>query len=206
MRDDFREDTKRVLAARAGNRCSNPGCRAPTSGPQVEDRQVLNVGVAAHVTAASAGGPRFDGTLSADERLGASNGIWLCQTCAKLVDNDPIRFNVDVLRDWKVAGEGSALSEIGKPPVDVSFSDARRKAQAILAWKDRRVTLAHMNSGKAAILLGPIRGRAEVTLVDCNDLFVTIRNGETARSISLSSIDVSFDNSNDRLELQERLG
>jgi hypothetical protein len=108
MRDDFREDTKRVLAARAGNRCSNPGCRAPTSGPQVEDRKVLNVGVAAHVTAASAGGARFDGALSADERLSASNGIWLCQTCAKLVDNDPIRFNVDVLRSWRVAGEGSA--------------------------------------------------------------------------------------------------
>lgn len=117
-----------------------------------------------------------------------------------------MRFSADVLRDWKVAGEGSALSEIGKPPVDVSVSDARREAQAILAWKDKRVTLAHMNSGKAAILLGPFRGRAEVTLVDCNDLFVTIRNGETARSISLNSIDVSFDNSSDRLELQERLG
>lgn len=131
---------------------------------------------------------------------------WHPRQASGIVDNDPIRFNVDVLRDWKVAGEGSALSETGKPPGDVSFSDARRKAQAILAWKDKRVTLAHMNSGKAATLLGPIRGRAEVTLVDCNDLFVTIRNGETARSISLNSIDVSFDNSSDRLELQERLG
>src|SRR5579871_1727431 len=57
MRDDFSEEVKRTLAARVNYFCSNPDCRAQTTGPQVDPSKVLNVGVAAHITAASDGGP-----------------------------------------------------------------------------------------------------------------------------------------------------
>jgi hypothetical protein len=42
------------------------------------------------------------------------NGIWLCQTCAKLVDNDAQRFPADLLREWKAGAEAEALQRIGK--------------------------------------------------------------------------------------------
>ena len=204
MRDDFGEDVKRVLAARVGSRCSNPECRAQTSGPQVDEAKALNVGVAAHMTAASPGGPRFDGSLSSEARSSADNGIWLCQTCAKLVDNDPLRFSADTLRGWKEAAEASALTAVGKTATPPPATDAERKAQTIGLWKGKTVTLSHMNTGKAAVLLGPVRGYAVVTVEDCNNFYVTIKSGDTLRSISLTNIDVSFDNSNGRLELQER--
>jgi hypothetical protein len=54
---------------------------------------VIDVGVAAHITAASPGGPRFDPNLSDKERASATNGIWLCQNCAKLIDNDVAQFS-----------------------------------------------------------------------------------------------------------------
>lgn len=114
MRDDFSEESKRVIANRAGNRCSRPSCRALTSGPQVDPIRALNVGVAAHITAASAGGPRFDPILSSAKRRHPHNGIWLCQTCAKLLDNDPLRFPADELRRWKRETEDEALSQIGR--------------------------------------------------------------------------------------------
>jgi hypothetical protein len=114
MRDDFTEDMKRAIANRAANRCSNPECRAVTSGPQLDPTKTLNVGVAAHITAASAGGPRYDQSLSSEQRSHASNGIWLCQTCAKLVDNDPARYPARLLREWKSKAEEAALSKIGK--------------------------------------------------------------------------------------------
>ena len=101
MRDDFTEEVKRTLAARVGNHCSNPGCRALTSGPQVDPGKALNVGVAAHITAAAPAGPRYNPLLLSQERCHADNGIWLCQTCAKLVDNDPSQFPAHVLRAWK---------------------------------------------------------------------------------------------------------
>jgi hypothetical protein len=90
---------------------------APTSGPQVSSAKSLNVGVAAHITAASIGGPRYDARLLQEERESIKNGIWLCQNCAKLVDNDPHQFTVEILRRWKKQGEDHALAEIGQTRV-----------------------------------------------------------------------------------------
>jgi hypothetical protein len=112
MRDDFSLKTKELLAKRVANRCSNLGCRQLTSGPQEDPIKAVNIGVAAHITAASADGPRFDPSLTPDERRSVENGIWLCQSCAKLVDNDPIRYGADVLRQWKVLAEKSATREL----------------------------------------------------------------------------------------------
>lgn len=112
MRDDFSLITKELLAKRVAYRCSNPGCRQVTSGPQEDPAKVINIGVAAHITAASADGPRFNPSLTADERSSVENGIWLCQSCAKLVDNDPLRYGVDVLHQWKTLVETTAAREL----------------------------------------------------------------------------------------------
>ena len=114
MRDDFPDSTKRTVAARTAYRCSNPACRAQTSGPQVDPVGTLNVGVAAHVAGASPLGPRYDVAMTPEQRADTDNAIWLCQTCAKLVDNDTARFTVAVLHEWKTKAEALALSEIGQ--------------------------------------------------------------------------------------------
>ncbi len=113
-RDDFLKATIEVLAKRVGNRCSNPDCRCPTSGPHTSPGKAVIVGVAAHITAASPGGPRFDGSLSRKQRRGITNGIWLCETCAKLVDSDCARFPVEILREWKERAEEARRCEIEK--------------------------------------------------------------------------------------------
>lgn len=115
MRDaDFHEVVKGTLAQRVGYHCSNPDCRALTSGPQVDPSKSLNIGVAAHISAASSGGPRYDHTLSTEARQSITNGIWLCQDCAKLADNDPLRFTLEVLKGWKATAEAETLNLIGK--------------------------------------------------------------------------------------------
>jgi hypothetical protein len=115
MRDDFDKETKEVLARRVSYLCSNPNCRKPTSGPQTDPAKAINLGVAAHITAASPGGARYDSTLSLEQRKSIDNGIWLCQSCAKLVDNDDQRYTVDLLRRWKAQTEEEALSELENP-------------------------------------------------------------------------------------------
>jgi len=115
MREEFPEAIKRALAARVGYRCSREGCDAPTTGPQIGDSKSVNIGVAAHITAASVGGPRYDPALTREQRTSAENGIWLCQNCGKLVDNDSARFTADELRAWKRDAEAAALERIGKP-------------------------------------------------------------------------------------------
>jgi len=123
MRDEFPRATIEVLAKRVGQRCSNPSCRKPTSGPHTEPTKSVLVGVAAHITAASHGGPRYDGGLSPEQRRSIDNGIWLCQTCAKLVDGDVARYTKDLLLRWRRDAEKEALRRIESASGGTSPSD-----------------------------------------------------------------------------------
>jgi hypothetical protein len=76
----------------------------------------VNVGVASHITAASADGPRYDPALTTEQRSSSDNGIWLCQKCGKLVDNDSVRYPVDKLLEWKVLAEETAVQELERGP------------------------------------------------------------------------------------------
>jgi predicted RNA-binding Zn-ribbon protein involved in translation (DUF1610 family)/uncharacterized protein YbaR (Trm112 family) len=111
-RDDFAHKTKLALAHRVGMHCSNPNCAKLTAGPQKDPEKALNVGVAAHIAAASVGGVRYDETMTPTQRRSIDNGIWLCQTCAKLVDNDAERYTVDLLRKWRFVAEESARRRV----------------------------------------------------------------------------------------------
>lgn len=114
MRDEFTASIKRILATRTGHLCSNPGCHRSTAGPGVTPDATVNIGVAAHITAASPGttevpAPRYDKTLTTQQRSDISNGIWLCQICAKLIDADVQRFSADLLQKWKKDAEERAF-------------------------------------------------------------------------------------------------
>ena len=117
MRDEFSSEVIRILAKRAGTPCSNPNCRQPTSGPTLHPDKAVNIGVAAHITAASPGGPRYDQSMSTDTRSSIVNGIWLCQTCAKLIDSDNDRYTIALLGQWKVSVvvEAAASLQSGRP-------------------------------------------------------------------------------------------
>lgn len=112
MRDDFTDRTKRILAERVGNRCSNPLCRKMTSGPSSDPNKATNIGEAAHIAAASSGGKRYDSTMSSEERKSIDNGIWLCRTCARLIDTDEKKYTVSLLNEWKEAAESEARREV----------------------------------------------------------------------------------------------
>jgi hypothetical protein len=68
--------------------------------------------VAAHITAAAKGGPRYDEVLSRQERSSAENGIWLCAKCAKLIDSDLLRYTAPFLHSWKNDAETVARWEL----------------------------------------------------------------------------------------------
>ena len=124
-RDEFTKETKDILAKRVGLRCSNPNCRRPTSGPQAHPRKTVNIGVAAHIAAAAPGGPRYDDKMTPEERCGIENAVWLCQNCAKLIDNDAPRYTTDLLRRWRRLSEEAAMLGVESMPTAASTaSDA----------------------------------------------------------------------------------
>ena len=111
-RDEFSKAVRDTVAARAGLRCSNPGCQKLTSGPAIDPARAVSIGVAAHITAASPGGPRFDPTLTAEQRSSLENAIWVCAACGILIDRDAERFPASVLREWREWAEGTAALAI----------------------------------------------------------------------------------------------
>jgi hypothetical protein len=111
-RDDFSAATRRTLAARAGYRCSNPACGRQTSGPAIDETKAIDVGEAAHITAAARGGKRYDASLTHEQRCAGSNGIWLCRLCARLIDTDELRFAVELLHGWKQQALDGALKAL----------------------------------------------------------------------------------------------
>ena len=112
MRDNFSAATIETLAKRVSYRCSNPNCRRPTSGPSLIKEKSVSIGVAAHISAASNGGKRYDPNITIEQRKSIENAIWLCQNCGKLIDSDEKRFTTKTLIDWKLAAENEAQSFI----------------------------------------------------------------------------------------------
>ena len=114
-RDDFNEKTIRALGERVNLHCSNPSCNAPTKGPHSSGDKATSVGVACHIHAASPGGARYDETQTREERESIDNGIWLCATCARLIDADPGTYPATLLRSWRNQAELAAAQGVGKP-------------------------------------------------------------------------------------------
>ena len=101
-RDDFSSATREMLAKRSGYICAYPACKRMTVAGSDDRRSGITMtGVAAHITAASRKGPRYDPAMSHDERSSESNGIWTCQIHGKFIDDNPSKCTTEELRRWK---------------------------------------------------------------------------------------------------------
>jgi hypothetical protein len=111
-RENFSQRIRDKIAEAAGHQCSFPGCNRRTVGPGPTSEFVSRSGFAAHIYAASSGGPRGQGGLSASELKAAGNGIWLCGRHAKLVDNNRgTSYPAETLLSYKALHEARVLLE-----------------------------------------------------------------------------------------------
>ncbi|WP_236430478.1 hypothetical protein [Pseudomonas syringae] len=112
-RDNFRAQIVNSLALRAGHHCSMPTCGASTAGPSdTSPDKSVNVGVAAHIAAAAPGGPRYDATMTPEERSSINNAIWLCQTHSRLIDVNPDAYSSSQLLQMKQAHEAAQSARL----------------------------------------------------------------------------------------------
>ena len=102
-----------IIAQRVNYLCSNPACHEFTSGPHSDENKPLILGIAAHICAASPGGPRYNRSQSREQRRSPANGIWLCDCHAREIDADRARFPESLLREWKSLTE--AFVAAGNP-------------------------------------------------------------------------------------------
>ena len=111
-RDDFTEKVRNQIGKRAGWLCSAPICRRHTVGSNLKGDGELTVGVAAHICAAAPNGPRYDASMTREQRRSADNGLWLCQDHARAIDSDPAAFSVECLREWKIQAQQDSFRRV----------------------------------------------------------------------------------------------
>jgi hypothetical protein len=133
VRDDFTRQTIADIAKSVGYRCTNPDCARPTVAANAAQDGIITIGVAAHICAASAGGPRYNVAQTPEARRGRENGIWLCQNCGRLIDADPQKFTVEVLIGWKRDAQSRAFRELVVPGTASPTEEAERIGLLIAA-------------------------------------------------------------------------
>lgn len=72
----------------------------------------IPVGQISHIRARSKKGPRYDATMSADDRDAYANLLLLCHTCHTLIDSDEKIYTPELLSEIKEIHERSAECEI----------------------------------------------------------------------------------------------
>ena len=183
QRHEFSAAVTKALARRASYICSNPDCRALTLCPSNEDPlKSIYVGKAAHITAASPGGARYDDSLSSAERSDVTNGIFLCSTCADMIDkNLGLDFPADMLRRWKTNHEAFVRENLNKsvhsllaaraPVIGLTFDNG---SQLLEIRKQKAGKNANKQKGELSnrivridLLLSNI-GSGVATDIDCN--------------------------------------
>lgn len=96
-----------ALAYICGGTCFWPGCRVPVH-IYVDGNPVFNLQVA-HICAASPDGPRYEPSMTDQERNGYTNVLLLCQGHHIEVDIlNPDKYSVELLKRWKVDRENDA--------------------------------------------------------------------------------------------------
>src|SRR5947199_356670 len=126
MTDAFVEAVTCATAARVADRCSNPNCRALTSGPHNDRRRSLTLGLAVHIAAASPSGRRYDPLLPDHEHGAYGNAIWLCRNCANLIVHDAWSSRPSLA--WRASRYPLNLSSTHERRQGETFNDRWRSA------------------------------------------------------------------------------
>lgn len=159
-RAEFSAATKRLLAERAGYQCSVLNCAKTTIGPGPGGRGVVKTGMAAHIYAARARGPRGTGGLSREELSEPENGIWCCYAHGKAIDSENGGgFSAADLLAWKRLHEARKGAEVLGQPTDrfgLVESIAVRSAPSQLNGREfglsmRNLIVGPNNSGKSML-------------------------------------------------------
>jgi len=154
-RDDFTKRTIDILGKRVAFHCSNPECRKITIGPNEKGDKATIIGIAAHITAASPEGTRYNLDFNEEQRKCIDNGIWLCSNCATLIDKDFKKFPVELLKEWKSDAEAFIYRQLIEDKASQKIKPGLPFLEADIIWTHGdRSNRGYSPKTKSAIILG----------------------------------------------------
>lgn len=129
-RQNFTDKVKQTLYKQAAYICSNHDCKCSTvASSATKMDEVVFTGEAAHISAASEGGARYDSNMNSKARHSIENAIFLCVSCHTMIDkNGGMDYPIELLRQWKDKHHLWVRSNINKKVKSVT----RNEQEAIL--------------------------------------------------------------------------
>lgn len=127
----------------------NPECRRTVEAWDRDKQKYVSIRTAAHNFAASANGPRGDASLLPEQLKAVDNGLYLCASCARLIDSDDATHPVERLNSWKEYSYQQQLAGVRAPYAPQFLSAAGSRRLSTFLWKVSTVTRklsAHPNS------------------------------------------------------------
>lgn len=115
---------EKVVVARSGNTCAYPGCGLLLTIESLADEdRPKATGKVAHICAASPGGPRYDSSMTDQQRGSADNLLYLCGPHHDAVDAQLALHTVEFLRDAKHAHEARVARAVRAGLGNVSYAE-----------------------------------------------------------------------------------
>jgi hypothetical protein len=108
------EKVVKILFAKSNNQCAFPECKSKII---TVDNSII--GDICHIKAKNKKGKRYDKNQSKEERESYDNLILLCKNHHKEIDDNPKKYTVAVLKEYKSQHEDNSITE-------VSMEDARK--------------------------------------------------------------------------------
>ena len=90
---------------------------------------------------------------------------------------------------------GSESREASELQFKELIAQRHSKAREILKWKGKTVTL-HLMGDRGS------KGMHTPVVEDCNQFYLTYRQGDRRLSVPLRKVDITFDHEKDRLQLE----
>ena len=116
------ERTKKILFIRAGGVCCFLGCEQELV-PITAGEQEPFLGQAAHIKGEKPGSARYDEEARESERNSVDNLIALCPTHHKLIDDIPVKFTVEKLKNIKKEREEWVRDQIKRKMTSITFEE-----------------------------------------------------------------------------------
>lgn len=119
------------LYGKAAARCSFADCRKELIIEDGVSKEKSQIGNIAHIIAHSSEGPRGDSLFPTEKLDCYENWILLCPSCHKKVDDMPLAFGVDRLKEIKNEHENWVLDRLSESISKITFAELEIAAKAI---------------------------------------------------------------------------
>jgi hypothetical protein len=130
--------------------CYFPECDIPVI-VSVEGEPIVNVEIA-HICGANPGSPRYDSTMTDDQRRSFANLLLLCKPHHNWIDRlHPDLFSPDLLQSWKTEREQGRLRAMGSLPTFTEDRLIELIEEAVTAAAPQRVLSVDLALGVFAL-------------------------------------------------------